>query len=69
MSDNNKIINLLEKIYVELQETKKELKYEIGENRKSIKKLETTIESEISDKIRALYDSREVVNDKLETIG
>jgi len=68
MSNNSEMMNLLEKIYLELQQTKKELKNEISENRKSIIKLESIIESEISDKIRGLYDSREVINDKLDVL-
>ncbi|WZL73691.1 hypothetical protein QBE52_02845 [Clostridiaceae bacterium 35-E11] len=68
MSNNSEMMNLLEKIYLELQQTKKELKDEISENRKSIIKLESIIESEISDKIRGLYDSREVINDKLDVL-
>lgn len=68
MSDNNKILSLLEKIYLELQQTRNELKNEISENRKSLIKLESVIESEISDKIRGLYDSREVINDKLDVL-
>lgn len=79
MGSDKQIYDLLEKIYVELQETKnelhnelqetrKELKSEIQENRKSIVKLESKIESEISNKIRALYDAREVTNDKLDII-
>lgn len=53
----------------EIQDVKTELKAEIQENRKSIVRIETKIESEISDKIRSLYDGREVTNDKLEKIS
>ncbi len=53
----------------EIQDVRTELKAEIQENRKSILRIETKIESEISDKIRALYDGREVTNDKLEKIS
>jgi predicted nucleic acid-binding Zn-ribbon protein len=65
---DKQIYDLLEKIYVELQETKEELKSEIRDNRLAIVKLETKIENEITDKIRGLYDAREVTNDKLDII-
>ncbi|KNF08091.1 hypothetical protein CLPU_10c01460 [Gottschalkia purinilytica] len=68
MNNEEKAYSLLEKIYFELQETKKELKSEIQENRKAMVKLEAKIEDEISDKVRSLYDNRELVNDKLNAI-
>ncbi|WP_202709643.1 hypothetical protein [Sporosalibacterium faouarense] len=106
----DKTFDLLEKIYLELQGTRKELKSEIQQNREkietntkeikenrkaieanteaikenrkaikanaegikangqSIKRLEIKIEEEISDKIRGLYDSKEVTNDRLNNI-
>ncbi|MTI46849.1 MAG: hypothetical protein FH761_03370 [Firmicutes bacterium] len=106
----DKTFDLLEKIYLELQGTRKELKSEIKQNREkietntkeikenrkaieanteaikenrkaikanaegikangqSIKRLEIKIEEEISDKIRGLYDSKEVTNDRLNNI-
>ena len=45
-----------------------EIKNELKENTNSINKLEAKIESEISDKIRGLYDTREVTTDKLNSI-
>lgn len=68
MDRDKQIYDLLEKIYIELQETKEELKSEIRDNRLAIVKLETKIENEITDKIRGLYDAREVTNDKLDII-
>lgn len=64
MSNEDKILNMLEKIYIELQDTKSEVK----ENSNAINKLDMKIESEISDKLRGLYDTREVTNDKLDSI-
>ncbi len=68
MNNEEKILNMLEKIYTELQETKTELKEDIKKNTNAICKLETKIESEISDKIRGLYDTREIANSKLDSI-
>ncbi|MCQ1530282.1 hypothetical protein [Lutispora saccharofermentans] len=53
----------------EIQGVRTELETEIRENRKEIIKIENKIESEISDKICGLYDSREVTNDKLDKIS
>lgn len=53
----------------EIQGVRIELEAEIRENRKAIVKIENKIESEISDKICGLYDSREVTNDKLDKIS
>ena len=68
MDGDKQIYDLLEKIYIELQGTKEELKSEIRDNRSAIVKLETKIENEISDKIRGLYNAGEVTNDKLDII-
>lgn len=43
MNNEDKIFDLLEKIYVELQNTKSELKAEIQENRNSIDRVETEL--------------------------
>lgn len=39
MNNEEKIFNLLEKVYIELQDTKKELKAEVQENRVGIERL------------------------------
>lgn len=64
--DNEKIFEFMTKMYNEMQEGFKDVKSEIAENRNAITKLETKIENEIADKIRGLYDNREVVNNKLD---
>ena len=61
VENQDKVLNMLEKIYEELQDTKKELKADILA-------IETKIENEVSDKVRALYDHREIVNSKLDEI-
>lgn len=77
--DNNKLFDLMTKMYNDMQDMKddmqgmkddmnqgfKEVKSEIADNRKSIIKLDTKIETEITDKIRGLYDNRSQVQDQL----
>ena len=80
MNNEEKILDMLTKLTnaidilrtelkSEIQDVRTELKSEIQENRKAIVKIETKIENEISDKIRGIYDSREVTNTKLEKIS
>lgn len=70
----NKIYDLLEKVYIEVQDTKKELqdtrkdlqetKVEVKENRKDIIRLE----NEMSNKISILFDGQKATNDRLDRI-
>jgi len=55
---DDKEFNLLEKIYVELQETKKELKADIQSNSNHIIRLE----NEFHDKFGALIDELKVIS-------
>jgi predicted nucleic acid-binding Zn-ribbon protein len=64
---DNKIFNLLEKMYLELQDVKVELqgvKTEVKQNSNHILRLEDKMEN----KFGALFDNREVTNEKLENI-
>ncbi len=61
VENQDRVLSMLEKIYEELQDTKKELKADILT-------IEMKIEDEISDKIKALYDHREIANSKLDEI-
>lgn len=60
----NKIFDLIEKVYIELQETKQEVK-SVG-NR--LTKLEIKIENNISEKIDALFEARDITNERLDRI-
>lgn len=59
MSDINKVYDLLEKVYIELQDTKNEVKsntkrldkLEVGQ-----KKIESTLENDIKTKLQALHE-------------
>lgn len=63
MSDKiDQVFDLLEKVYTELQETKKEVK----ENSRHITKLETVIENEIKPDMKTLYEVQVQINKKLE---
>lgn len=71
----DKMFDLITKIYSELQDTKKEIlegftdiKSEVSVNRTAIIKLESKLENDTTDKIRALYDNRVGVNDKLDNM-
>ncbi len=82
MINEDKVFDLLERIYVELQETKAELKEtkielketktelkaDIIENRKAITKLETKIENDHGQKLEALFDGQKQIFDKLDGI-
>lgn len=64
---DDKIFNLLEKMYLELQEVKtdvKEVKTEVQHNSNHILRLEDKIEN----KFGALFDNRELTNEKLDNI-
>ncbi|MDH7567643.1 MAG: hypothetical protein QHH06_14445, partial [Clostridiales bacterium] len=60
MSDKiDQVFDLLEKVYTELQDTKKELKTDIH-------RIETIIENEIKPDIKTLYELQIQTNKKLE---
>ncbi len=65
---DEKVFDLLEKVYIELQDTKKELKQDIKCIDSRLTKLEIKIENDISQKISALYEDREIVHDRLSKI-
>ncbi|WIV12248.1 hypothetical protein [Proteiniborus sp. MB09-C3] len=44
MNNEERIFSLLEKVYIELQETKKELKAEVQKNREGIERLEIEVQ-------------------------
>ena len=63
MSDKiDQVFDLLEKVYTELQETKKEVK----ENSHQITKLAAVIENEIKPDLKTLYEVQVQTNEHLE---
>lgn len=67
MSNENKLFDLMEKMYMELQETRSEMK-EMKTDVKDVKGRVINIENDQGKKIDALFDAREVTNDKLDDI-
>jgi len=58
-----KILGLMEKMYKEFNDIKTQMA-----TKEDITKIETKIENDVIDKVRALYDNREIqaeINDKL----
>ncbi|PKM85992.1 MAG: hypothetical protein CVU87_13475 [Firmicutes bacterium HGW-Firmicutes-12] len=58
-----KLLNLMEKMYKEVNDIKNKMA-----SKEDIAKIETKIETNVIDKVRALYDNRELqseINDKL----
>lgn len=71
MNNEDKIFDLLEKIYIELQDVKKELKSEIKANRDSIGSLETQTRANtdsIGDLKSEIKDFREESNLKFDSL-
>ncbi len=63
MSDKiDQVFDLLEKVYTELQETKKE----VQENTRHITKLEAVLENEIKPDLKTLYEVQVQTNEHLE---
>lgn len=60
MNNEDRMYNLLEKIYIDLQETKSELK--------EVKKTVVTIEHDHGQKLQALFDGYVQNSDKLDRI-
>ncbi len=69
---DDKVFDLLEKVYIELQDTKKEVKKDISEVKKDIKNLnnrviktEILIENSIALQINSLFEAQMITNEKL----
>ncbi len=58
MNKEDQIFDLLERLYIELQDTKKELKEDIASSR-----------TELKEDIKILNDNQMIIFDKLEKIG
>ncbi len=58
MDKSNQIFDLLEKFYIEFQDTKKELKEDIS-----------NVRTELKEDIKILNDNQMIIFDKLEKIG
>lgn len=58
MNKEDQIYDLLERLYIELQDTKKELKEEIS-----------GVRTELKEDIKVLNDNQMIIFDKLEKIG
>jgi len=68
MSDIDKIYNLLEKVYIELQDTKKEVRnnsHRLDNLETGNKKLESILEHDIKGKLQALHERAGQNTDKL----
>ncbi|UNC91949.1 hypothetical protein [Candidatus Contubernalis alkaliaceticus] len=69
---DHKAFDLLEKVYIELQDTKKEVKKDISEVKKDVKQLnnrviktEILIENSIALQINSLFEAQMITNEKL----
>lgn len=60
----DKIFDLLEKLFIEVQETKKDVK----EIKTDVSKLGIKMEHDVSNKIDALFEFRDITNERLERI-
>ncbi|KJS85150.1 MAG: hypothetical protein JM58_09240 [Peptococcaceae bacterium BICA1-8] len=68
MSQDDKVLQLMEKMYMDFNKRFDTLENAVLENKKALQKVDAKIESDISEKIRGLYDSREVIHEKLDHI-
>ncbi|NLI89953.1 MAG: hypothetical protein GX366_06050 [Epulopiscium sp.] len=66
--ENEKLFELVTKIYSEMQEGFEELKEEIRENKASTTKIESKIENDITSKLEALFDGHIQNTHQLERI-
>ena len=66
--ENEKLFELVTKIYSEMQEGFEELKEEIRENKASTSKIESKIENDITSKLEALFDGHIQNTHQLERI-
>jgi len=67
--NEERILDLLEKVYTEFSKKFDAVEQELKEVRQDVKKLNAKIDGEISDKIRALFDDRQVVHEKFNEIN
>ena len=68
MPQDDKVLHLMEKMYMNFNKRFDTLETAVLENKVAIQKVDAKIESDISEKIRGLYDSREVIHEKLDHI-
>lgn len=69
MSNDDKIYNLLEKVYIEVQDTKQKvngIEQRVTGIEKKLTKVELIIENEIKPDIKGLYETQTQIIDKLE---
>lgn len=67
--DLNKAITDLKSEVYSVKEEMTNLKSEVHTAKEEIKKLGTKIDNEITDKIRALFDDRQIVHEKIDEIS
>lgn len=74
--NEERILDLLEKVYTEfgrkfdaVEQELRGVRQELKETKQDVKKLNAKIDGEISDKIRALFDDRQVVHEKFDEIN
>lgn len=65
---DDKIYDLLEKVYIELQSSKKELKQDIVNIENRLTKIEMKIEHDISNKFDSIYEAQTGTNKRLDSI-
>jgi len=66
--DNDKVYDLMEKLYVEMQHGFKEVNGKISDLEKEIIKTNLTIEHDIKPKIEVLFDGQKQTSDKLDRL-
>lgn len=69
MNKEEQIFDLLERLYIELQSTKNELKEEISNVRMELKEDINNVRMELKEDIKILNDNQMIIFDKLEKIG
>jgi ribosome recycling factor len=69
MNKEDQIFDLLERLYIELQDTKKELKEDISNVRTELKEEISNVRIELKEDIKILNDNQMILFDKLEKIG
>ena len=69
MDKEDKIYDLLEKLYIELQDTKKELKEDISNVKTELKEDISNVRTELKEDIKVLNDNQMIIFDKLEKMG
>lgn len=69
MNKEEQIFDLLERLYIELQSTKNELKEEISNVRMELKEDINNVRMELKEDIKILNDNQMIIFDKLEKIS